>query len=84
MIHQPQAAVKPLGGEELLGEGDGQGAGEDLPIGVVLHAAHLSTGGVADGHGGAEQVAVDVVEGAVHAGGTTEALKCAEDTEAVW
>jgi hypothetical protein len=27
---------------------------------------------------------VDVVEAAAHAGGTTEALKCAEDTEAVW
>jgi hypothetical protein len=74
MIHQPQPAVKPLGGEELLGEGDGQGAGEDLPIRIVLDAAHLSTGGVADGHGGAEQIAVDVVQGAVHAGGNPSTL----------
>ena len=72
MIHQPQLAVKPLRGEELLGEGDRQGAGEDLPVGVVLHAAHRLRGGVADGHGAAQVVAVDVVEGAVHAG--SEAL----------
>ena len=69
MIHQPQPAAKPLGGEELLGEGDGQGAGEDLPIRVVLHTAHRLAGGVAEGHGAAQQVTVDVVEGAVHAGG---------------
>ena len=58
----------------LDGPAVGQGAGEDLPIGVVLHAAHLSTGGVADGHGGAEMIAVDVVEAAVHAGGEALAL----------
>jgi hypothetical protein len=69
MIHQPQLAVKPLRGEELLREGHGQGAGEDLPIGGVLHAAHSLPGGVADGHGRAQQIAVDVVERAVHAGG---------------
>ena len=66
-------------GEEAIRQCDGQGAGEDLPIRVVLHAAHLSTGGVADGHGGAEHVAVDVVEGAVRAGG--EALKSNETTD---
>ena len=66
---QPYCTIKPRSGKEPIREGDGQGAGEDLAIGVVLHAAHRSTGGIADGHGGAEQVAVDVVEGAVHAGG---------------
>ena len=79
---QPYCTIKPRSGKEPVGEGDGQGAGEDLPIGVVLHATHPSTssgqalcpGGVADGHGGAEHVAVDVVEAAVHAGGEALAV----------
>jgi hypothetical protein len=39
MIHQPQAAVKPLGGEELLCQGHGQGAGQDAAVGVVPQVA---------------------------------------------
>jgi len=66
---QPYCTIKPRSGKEPVGEGDGQGAGENLPIGVVLHAAHRLRGGVADGHGGAEVILVDVVERAVHAGG---------------
>jgi len=74
IVIQPGAAVKSLAGEEPIGEGDGQGAGEDLAIGVVLHAAYRLPGGVADGHGGAEVVAVDVVQAAVHAGGEALAV----------
>jgi hypothetical protein len=70
---QPYCTIKLRSGKEPIGEVRGQGAGEDLAIGVVLHAAHGLPGGVADGHGGAQKVLVDVVEGAVHAGG--EALE---------
>jgi hypothetical protein len=68
MIHQPQAAVKPLGGEELLCQGDGQGAGQDAAVGVVPQVALAVAIRVADGQYGVGGVGVEVVEGAVHAG----------------
>ena len=69
IVIQPGAAVKSLAGEEPIGEGDGQGAGDDLPIGVVLHPPHRLAGVIAEGHGAAQVILVDVVEAAVHAGG---------------
>lgn len=69
MIHQPQAAVKPLGGEELLCEGHRQGAGQDAAVGVVPLVALAAALGVAHGQHGVGGVGVDVVEGVVHAGG---------------
>jgi len=74
IVIQPGAAVKSLAGKESIGEGDGQGAGEDLAIGVVLHAAHGLSGDIADGYGRAQVVLVHVVEGAVHAGGEALAV----------
>jgi hypothetical protein len=71
---QPYCTIKARSGKEPVGEVRGQGAGEDLPIGVVLHAAYLSTGGIAHGHGAAQVVLVDVVEAAVRAGGEALAL----------
>jgi hypothetical protein len=68
MIHQPQAAVKPLGGEELPCQGDGQGAGQDAAVGVVPQVALAVAIRVADGQYGVGGVGVEVVEGAVHAG----------------
>jgi hypothetical protein len=56
MIHQPQLAVKPLGGEELLCEGDGQGAGQDAGVGVVPQVALAVAIRVADGQHGVGEV----------------------------
>ena len=74
---QPYCTIKPHSGKEPIREVRGQGAGEDLAIGVVLHAAHRNAIRIADGHGAAQAcpersrrvILVDVVEGAVHSGG---------------
>jgi hypothetical protein len=69
MIHQPQAAVKPLRGEELLGEGDGQGAGQDAAVGVIPQVALAGAVLVADGQQGVGGVGMQVVEVPAGAGG---------------
>ncbi len=78
---QTHCTIKPRPGKEPVRQRDGQCACDDLPVGAVLHPAHpaglLGQRRRCDGHGGAQGCpersrrvgAVDVVEGAVHAGG---------------